>query len=262
MKKVIVCLLVLSLLLCGCADKTGYDPELLEYPGLTWGMTFEEVQAILGFADADILDSRSGELDPEHPSLPVYHNYSVGDLEMFGFPVSSVELEFQEYTGHEPGLSQIVVYYPDGYAGGPSTDVEALRKVLQEHYGERVMAVPSVRWNYLTGKMYREEYPYTGDDICYWLSGTTARDHLSLKELQSLYDAVTASYEESGYGENLPTFEEYCQCQENPAVMLGLEIEQEADQIAGRHENGKTGLRLFFEAELLVNFRAIDRYFQ
>lgn len=176
--------------------------------------------------------------------------------------MSSVELEFQEYTGHEPGLTQMVVYYPDGYEGGPSTDVEALRKVLQEHYGERVMVVPSVRWDYFSGKMRREEYPYTGDDICYWLSRTTGRDHLTQTELEQLYAVVTASHVEAGRGENLPTFEEFCQSQENPAVMLGLEIEQEADQIARKHEIGYTGLRLFFDAELLVNFRAIDRYFK
>ena len=56
MKKLIVCVLILSLVLCGCAEKRDYDPAKMEYPGLRWGMSPEEVQGALGFSDADIVE--------------------------------------------------------------------------------------------------------------------------------------------------------------------------------------------------------------
>ena len=43
MKKLIVILLVLSLLLCGCNQKPESDPAQFEMPGLKWGMSPDEV---------------------------------------------------------------------------------------------------------------------------------------------------------------------------------------------------------------------------
>lgn len=258
MKRLLICFLVLGLLLSGCGAEAG----LLEYPGLQWGMTFEEVRTVLGFSEGDILDSRHWELDPERPAMPGSHDYTVEGLEMFGFPTAQVVLRFHEYTGHEPGLAEMVVYYPDGYEGGPDTDVEELRRVVKEHYGERVMAVPSVHWDERTGELVRKDYPYTGDDICYWLSGTTAREHLSEEELRKLYDAVIESRRGSDYSGKLPSFEQFCQTLEEPATMLGLEIEEDADALRVRRQQGQTSLRLFFDGELLVNIRAADRYYE
>ena len=257
MKKLLVILLCLALLLCGCGAKEPEYDGLMEYPGLQWGMTFEEVQAVLGFTDGDILESKQEELDPERPTMPAYHKYTVENVEIFGFPTAQVILRFHEYTGHAPGLAEMVVYFPDGYEGSQTTDVDALRRVVEEHYGERVMAVPSVRWDYDSGELVRREHLFDGDDVRYWVSGTTVRDHLNEAELELLYAAATDDRKKS---DNIPTFDQFCQSQENPAATLELKIDTDEEAFATLRESGMTGLRLFFDGKQIVHALAVDRF--
>ncbi len=261
--------LVLAAVLCitaaGCmlADPApDYDADLLEYPGLRWGMTFEEVQAALGFSDADILDSAIGKFNPEQPVSPAYHNYSVGNLKIFGFPTAQVILRFYEYAGHEPGLAEMVVYFPDGYEGSASTDMDALRKTLRSHYGEKAEVVTQVRWDDFSGEVQREEYPYPGDDPCCWVAKTTARDLLTQEELEKLHVISNASRAEAGLDKILPSFEEFCQTQENAAVTLDLRTYEEGNYLDWLREQGGTSLTVTFSAQLVVHSQAIDRYFE
>lgn len=260
MKKLIVILLVLSLLLCGCAGGQDYDPKLLEYPGLHWGMGFEEVQKVLGFTDGDIVEKKLDQLNPERPEVPAWHRYTLENVQIFGFPTAQVELRFHEYTGHGLGLAEMVVYFPDGHGGTEATDLDALYDVLREHYGEWAEVIPSVVWNHHSGELEQNEYISDSDNRG-WISETTGRDHLSEAELKQLYDIMAAGRTSSDGTLKHPSFEQFCQSQENPAVKLWLEIERDEEVLSMRHKYGATGLRLSFDAELLVNFRAIDRFF-
>lgn len=263
MKKLLICLLSLSLLLCGCGPKEPeYDADLLEYPGLRWGMTLEEVQSALGFSDADILDSAIGTFNPERPTSPAYHNYSVGNLEIFGFPTAQVILRFYEYAGHEPGLGEMVVYFPDGYEGSDATDMDALRRTLTEHYGEKAEVVTMVSWDDWSGEVQKDEYPYPGDDPCYWVAKTTVRDLLTEEELEKLHGISNASRAEAGLDRNLPSLEEFCQTQENAAVTLNLRTYEEGDYLDWLREQGATSQVLTVDAQLVVHLQTIDRYFE
>lgn len=262
MKKLIVFVLILPMLLCGCTDKVDYDPNLLEYPGLHWGMTFEEVQTVLGFTDGDILEKDLDQLDPEQPAVPAWHRYTVENVRIFGFPTAQVELWFYEYTGHGPGLAEMVVYLPDGHGGTEATDLDALCDVLQEYYGEWEEVIPSVMWNHHSGELERNEYICDSDDNRGWISKTTGRDLLTEAELERLYDTLAAGWTGSDSTMKYPTFEQFCQSYENPAVKLWVEVERDEESLAIHRKYGRTGLRLFFNARLLVDVEAIDRYFE
>ncbi len=239
-----------------------YDADLLEYPGLRWGMTFEETQAALGFSDGDILESAHGELHPEQPVAAAYHEYGVANVEIFGFPAKLVILRFHEYYGHEPGLAQMEVYFPDGYDGSAATDMDALRKTLTEHYGEKAESVTKVSWNAISGGVDVTEYPYPGDDPSYWVSKITARDLLTQEELERLHVISNESRGEAMPDRKLPDFEEFCQTQENHAVTMNLRTHAEGKYLDWVREQGGTGLVLNFDAQLVVHTLAIDRYFK
>ena len=151
-------------------------------------------------------------------------------------------------------------YFPDGHGGTEATDLDALYDVLREHYGEWAEVIPSVVWNHHSGELEQNEYISDSDNRG-WISETTGRDHLSEAELKQLYDIMAAGRTSSDGTLKHPSFEQFCQSQENPAVKLWLEIERDEEVLSMRHKYGATGLRLSFDAELLVNFRAIDRYF-
>lgn len=263
MKRMLAVALLLLLLLCACGgEKNESDPAMLEYPGLKWGMTLEEVQEALGFADGDILDSQAGVPDPQRPVAAAYHDYSVGNLKIFGLPTARVVLRFHEYTGHEPGLAEMVVYFPDGYDGSAATDMDALRKALTGQYGKKAQAVTTVSWNNVTGEVDRKEYPYPGDDPCYWVTKTTAGELLTREELEKLYAVFCDSQSQARPDAVLPTLEEFSRSQENHAVTLELRTQAEGQYLDWVREHGGTGLVLTFNAQNVVHSQAIDRYFE
>lgn len=137
MKKLIVFVLSLSLLLCGCAEKRDYDPAKMEYPGLRWGMSPEEVQGALGFSDADIVEV-SEDHNEDVTNAPYWERaVGVQGVTAFGQKTTLVILGFRDYTqtGGSFGLVEVRLFYPDGYDGTQMADIQALSAELERHYG-------------------------------------------------------------------------------------------------------------------------------
>lgn len=132
MKKLIVCVLILSLLLCGCAEKQNYDPARLEYPGLSWGASPEEALHALGKTEEEIIEKSDVHRDDMWDSV-----ICLSGVEAFGQETSLVVLLFRDITetGETYELIELRLYYPDGSDGAEAADVAALEAELERVYG-------------------------------------------------------------------------------------------------------------------------------
>lgn len=263
MKKLLICALALALLLCGCGGSS--DPDLLEYPGVKWNMTLDEVQSVLGFSDGDIVEEYTSE--PSENSLQEYteYQYQVSGLTMFEQESRTMILTFHAYPGHEPGLAQIEIFYPDGYDGTEAADLAALEAKLTELYGQRATRHVLYNWAYWEGEMQdlSEDYP---EDKVVWLSRTTQLDLMSKDQLESMYTLVTDRWTANGYGDNLPTMEEYRQTIDVPLASIDLrQTFSYFSQLGITDEDramGFTDYVLSMSGTTYISALYLDRYFE
>ena len=99
------------------------NPSLLEFPGLKWGMTPEEVKAALNLSEDQIAYEYSyAEQD--------YDGWlGVTGLEYFGGEIQAARFQFCSNSETEPALYRIELRYTD------ETDMAAIRDNLIEQYG-------------------------------------------------------------------------------------------------------------------------------
>ncbi len=193
MKKMLI-LLLAAVLLVGCTPKE--PDELLNYPGLQWGMTFEEVAEVLHISEDQILNVRD-DLDAAQPQVL----YEVAGLKLFDRDTSLVGLRFHVYGDQAPGLCEMLISYPE------DTDREALVTDLQEIYGEPGGAMTLRQWDWYANKMVEREYPVP-DGSTRWNSRRTFLDSTPLEVLEAGYDRQVQHRAEAGITE-FPTFEQY-----------------------------------------------------
>ena len=118
--------------LAGCnqaAPKEEQDPRLLNFPGLQWGMTPDEVR-----------DALSLEVDQEQEdSLETGDLYAfAGSMEFFGAEGAYVIFRFWDCNGDGTfSLSDVAAWLP------ASTDMDALRDAMVEYYGTPAKDYPS-----------------------------------------------------------------------------------------------------------------------
>lgn len=137
MKKLIVCILILSLLLCGCTEQQSYDPAKLEYPGLHWGVSPEEALDVLGKTRADIIEESVDKNEDVGNANYWDYGIAVHGVEAFGQETTLMLLNFRDYTktGESYGLTELRFCYPDGYDGTQMADMAALAAELDRLYG-------------------------------------------------------------------------------------------------------------------------------
>ncbi len=200
MKKLFACLLTLSLLLCACSAAPESDPKLLEYPGIPWGSSPEQVMEVLNIREADLFqvaeDSESDALDYDT------YAFQILGLEMFGHTSVSAIFQFRDYTrSGNYGLGEIIIYYPDGYHA-EAVDRTAVQAELEKLYGPALEQYNTYTW---TGT----DLNRTGHWPTYplWHSETTLFDLMTPEELE-LYKAARLKVLESRDAEVLPGEEE------------------------------------------------------
>ena len=150
----------------GVADApvTG-SKSLLEFPGLKWGMTVEEVKSALSITQQQILRDEQYEYPPDGGNADERWDLYVKDLQIFGHKVNMAGFEFVRISDDDPNNAAVA-----GNTGGAfalwhiqvfldeETDMEKLEQELTMAYGQGVGGV----YNYIdwsTGRPYESSTP-------------------------------------------------------------------------------------------------------
>ena len=128
---VLVC--VVTLISCAANPKLSEpkvdDPSLLEFPGIKWGATPEEVKEALGITKDQII---SEEIDPKMPdSANGYDRYllSATDLTLYEREVTYAYFQFRQAPDDAFALERVLVMFTE------DTDMEQLKEDLAGIYG-------------------------------------------------------------------------------------------------------------------------------
>ena len=203
------------------AEPAGYTSSKLEYPGLSWGDSPEEVMSALKDMGSSrmILEESRWEADETRS----YGGYAVqiGDVEMFGQSVTSAVFRFAEYSWN-PGqlmLEEIILYYPDGH-DGEAADLDALEAEVTDMFGAPAEEVLRRTW-YAGYAEIREERSPVNPSFTLWESEDTVLDALSEEEIRAIYGHMVGTYAESDIW--LPSLEEFKTTLELPAARIILQ---------------------------------------
>lgn len=142
MRKVLIVLcsiLVLAVILCGC-DSTAEEeaaPELLPFPGISWGMTPEELTAALALEEDSYVQKIPEAGENGYWTIREIYRDAFGAEACLGF-------QFQDENGDGTyGLCRVSVVYPQ------DTDMESVRNAMEDIYGEpsETNGTARVYWN-------------------------------------------------------------------------------------------------------------------
>lgn len=171
-------------LLCACAGETEVSPDL-EFPGIPWNASHEEVCAALGLDPADHPLTEEGG----------YYVMSIEGLEAFGQPSVDSHFYFAKYyppTSDHLGFTQAQIFYPE------DCDKDAVFSALTETYGPE--AQEYTQYDVFTG----EPYTYTKQEgYSRWYSQRVLTDVMAdLPEdaAQVLLDLYTTGLSEEDAG--------------------------------------------------------------
>ena len=117
---VVLIITILTLCLVACSNNNKTSLSLLEFPGLKWGMTPDEVKESLNIRD-DMLVSESHP----HNSLEI----TVSGLQYFGSGTDNVIFRYNTLGDGSFALYNVSLFYPEG------TDMSVIRDKLIEIYG-------------------------------------------------------------------------------------------------------------------------------
>ena len=102
------------------------NPSLLEFPGLKWGMTPEEVKTSLSITDDQIIAEQSSEPSDGYEEK----TFAVINMDFFGAKADSLAFRFVKRNGQEFALDGIQLMYAD------DIDMTVVRDNLVEIYGK------------------------------------------------------------------------------------------------------------------------------
>ena len=157
--------------------RQSYDTALLNYPGLDWGMTIEEVKAALGFGDDAITSVEEREINVT--------TYCVENLDYFGLPTESVVFSFSSlamFEDVERGLYEVIVHLPD------DTDMEKAKQTVTAYYGDPIDSYSCMTEDGYTITQNSEK----GNDL--WVSEATSGNTFSEAEQEFYCQQLIAFY--------------------------------------------------------------------
>ncbi len=206
-----VCTLAVFCLLTNPVQTRSDHPEVLEFPGIPWLSGPEEVKAVLGITQEDILSeySRTEPREGVAESNGEYQ-FRVGGLDAFGETCQSAVFIFQHDsdTMDDLQLVCIEIYFPDGY-GGDETDLDRLKSVLDRTYGPSATEKISRDWVTIVDSIQEEKRTIEPGFPAYWYSQSTVADILSDEEIRALYDLAVSNASQNREPNWIPTVEEY-----------------------------------------------------
>ncbi len=179
--------LMLTLFACQDASSTG-ENEMLEYPGVSWEATPEEVIQAMGFPE-DAVQSSSDEDG---------YNMGVENWECFGVNAQSIAFRFHTDESGRNWLYNIEIVYPE------DADMDAVRQAMEAEYGESVSTYVTANVDYswdetntadADASPVTQEMATVGEGTLCWLSPTAA-DYFSDDVRQAAYGEYGPSYQE------------------------------------------------------------------
>ena len=118
----VLCMVLIIALLAACSkDTTADNISLLEFPGVNWGTTVEEVKAALKVKDEQIIQDEFTSSSE--------HQLVLTNVEFFGGKVELAYFKFTNLTGGVPVLYDIRLNY------SADTDMAVIRDNLIKLYG-------------------------------------------------------------------------------------------------------------------------------
>ncbi len=193
MMKRVIWMLVLSLLLAGCAAE---PDEALNYPDLRWGMGFEEVCEVLCIAEEQIVGWSEREYT-DYDEL----RYTVCNVEFFGLHSPVADLKFLVFEGCEPMFGELVISYPE------DTDREALQAKLTKLYAEPTKTWVEEQWLPSLQRMILETR-MVPEGTVQWRSELTVLNTADAEILKQTYERYREDQEAQG-ATVFPTYEQY-----------------------------------------------------
>ena len=195
-KQITLALVLMILVLClsACSnnapDPVVGDHALLEFPGVEWNMTPEEVKTNLGLSAKQILVDAQGQCS-EYMDTWVL---TATDIQLFGEEIAQAQFHFVKYTGYDHfGLDSVRVYYPD------EVDMAAVREVMIEIYGEgseRGITRYHISNNKVVSSLDDKLCADTPDALLYcWVNSCKGTDVLSKEIQEAVIDLHTADRE-------------------------------------------------------------------
>lgn len=214
MKKQLLCIVVaaaLCLSFAACARGTQEEENtLLEYPGVSWEATPEEVIQAMGFPEDRVQTGSDGER--------AY--VGIKDWTCFGVPAQSIVFRFDTDSAGRNWLWNVEIVYPE------DADMEAVRQAMTAEYGQPAESYTNVWTQSVTDFDNPEAKDFTvmqkteslPEDACRWLSPTGA-EYYSSEVGQALHERFNQAAQED-YGRDW-TDEEFSVFWENqPLVMV------------------------------------------
>ena len=162
------------------------DPSLLEFPGVEWNMTPEEVKNNLGLTSDQILVDAQGQ-GSEYMDEWVL---TATEVSLFGEKIAQAQFHFVKYTGYDHfGLDSVRVYYPD------EVDMAAIRDTLIDTYGEgneKGITRYRVSNNTVVSSVESRHQTSTTDALVYyWVNSCKGTDVLSKVVQEAVIDLHT-----------------------------------------------------------------------
>ena len=155
----VVAVLVCVILLISCATNpkvtipTGDEPAvedsqaaLLEFPGLKWNMTPEEVKNALNLTSDQIVRENKQEADTRSAMPHEGYTIQVQNLSLLGADILNAKFSFVRYEGNDFGLCSVEIYYPE------ETDMQIVVDEMAEFYGEGTDD-PFIDHTFIDGKL-------------------------------------------------------------------------------------------------------------
>lgn len=128
-------LAMLTLVLCLSSCSKGFAPNdttidvaLLEFPGLKWNSSINDVKKALNLTDEQILADEQATYTEDY-GYEIW-NLLVADIQFLGCDAEKVQFMFIRYPGRNFGLTQIELTFSGNW------DMNTLKDKLTEVYGE------------------------------------------------------------------------------------------------------------------------------
>lgn len=127
----ILILCALGLLFLTACGKYNPGISVLEFPGVKWNSTPEEVKTALGLTDKQIVADEAG-IEDESAYQPEYETWNLfaTDFSFLDYKAVGAHFIFIRYPGHEFGLMRVQLYLPE------DIDMEAVKANISTIYGE------------------------------------------------------------------------------------------------------------------------------
>ena len=176
---------VLTLLLISCSARP--DPALLEFPGLKWNDTPEQVMEKLDLSADQILENAMAN-PGENTGYDIW-NLTITDLEFMGSQADRVQFLFIRYPDCNYILMRVQLYLAE------DTDMNALRAELMEIYGDGTTD-PRPNYIFTDGKIQESntDRQSSGDGSQhYWYAAVTGTDVLSAQAVERYAEHTAGS---------------------------------------------------------------------